>query len=503
MALDLVSRHAHGRIRDPAVAVGAVAAGWCVATLAFVLIHAGVGGLTFAGPYAGYFPSDQLRYLAWIREAGLHGLIADPFRAGASHIYLQPLFLISGLLWRAGLSVQAAYLVWTPIALAMLVWGYAKFAGRFLSGRDRAVALALALLYFSPLVPLFDYGGVVNANGAYHLVIAAGHGAAYWQAWGYLPTVVALGLMPLFVLGCASMLDRGRDRSDVARVALAGLLVAWLHPWGGIELVVIAFGMLALRGWPPGSRQVAIAALATALPLIYYAVIGDADSAWSLSQLQSGSGEQPFGWPLLVAYGPLLLAAVPALRRQRDPLLILWPLVALAVYVALGSGAREAALEGVTLPLSILAVRGWTRRSRSPALAFAVLLLAIVPGAFYSAHTFHDTFDDRAVPFELSRGEQRAVDAIEHARGGVLATPYLAPALPALAGLLDGQVTVGSDALFDGHVGPVAARRVIGAAGIRVVISDCLPGRAGLSRLLVPLGFTSRSYGCARVYRRG
>jgi hypothetical protein len=32
------------------------------------------------------------------------------------------------------------------------------------------------------------------------------------------------------------------------------------------------------------------------------------------------------------------------------------------------------------------------------------------------------------------------------------------------------------------------------------VISDCLPGRADLSRLLRPLGFRTRSYGCARIY---
>ena len=49
-----------------------------MATLAFVLGHAAVRGLTFAGPYAEYVPGDQLRYLSWIREAGLHLLIADP-----------------------------------------------------------------------------------------------------------------------------------------------------------------------------------------------------------------------------------------------------------------------------------------------------------------------------------------------------------------------------------------------------------------------------------------
>src|SRR5947209_1358051 len=173
------------------LSVCVVAGLWAPATLVFVLPRSAIHGLHFAGPYAAYFAGDQLRYLAWIREAGLHGLIADPFRAGAPHVYLQPLFLISGLLWRAGLSIQLAYLLWTPVALGALIWGYASFTRRFLNGPDRAAGLALALLFFSPLVPLFDYGRIVNANGAYQLAIAAGHGATYWQAWGFLPTAIA------------------------------------------------------------------------------------------------------------------------------------------------------------------------------------------------------------------------------------------------------------------------------------------------------------------------
>ncbi len=285
----------------------AVLAGlWCLATLAFVVSYAAAHGLHFEGPYAGLFAGDQLRYLAWIRDAGLHALIADPFRPRAPHLYLQPLFLISGLLWRAGLSLQLSYLVWTPIALLTLIWGYASFTGRFFAGREWAAALALALLFFSPLVPLFDYGGVVDANGANYLVIAAGHGAPYWQAWGFLPTVIALGLMPGFVLGLVSSDAR---RGSLAGTAAAGLLVAWLHPWGGLELLLMVAGLAMLR-WRQ-SRQVRGAicglvtpGLAVAAPLVYYAVLAGVDPAWSLSDLREGTAD-PI-WPLLVAYLPLL-----------------------------------------------------------------------------------------------------------------------------------------------------------------------------------------------------
>ncbi len=162
--------------------------------------------------------------------------------------------------------------------------------------------------------------------------------------------------------------------------------------------------LLALRRMPDGSARVVIVGVATLVPLLYYAIIAGSDSAWSLGQLRA-SGNAPLVWPVLVAFGPLLLLALLARRPQRDPrdqLLILWPLAALLVYLALGRDARGSALEGVTLPLAILAVRGWQRLALSRGWAYVALFLAIVPGAFYSAHTFYDTFRDRNVPFALA-----------------------------------------------------------------------------------------------------
>lgn len=493
-----------GRFDRSVVAVCIVAACWCLATLAFVIGYAIVHGFVFEGPYAGLFAGDQLRYLAWIRDAGLDGLIADPDRAGAPHVYLQPLFLISGLLWRAGLSIQASYLVWTPVALAVLLWGYLRFTARFLAGRERAGALALALLFFSPLVPLFDYGRIVDANGANYLVIAAGHGAPYWQAWGFLPTVIALGLMPLFVL---RVLRPGPERWGIGATAATGLLVAWLHPWGGIELLLMLVGLAMLR-WRE-SRQVrraivglVVPGLAVAVPLVYYAVLARVDPAWSLSELRGGTTDP--AWPLLVAYLPLLVVAIPALRRRphapHQQLLLLWLLAVAITYVAL-PGSPDAALEGVSLPLSILATQGWRGLHLNRASSWAALVLAVVPGAFYSAHTFHDIFYSHDYPFTLNHDEQRAVDSLQRERGTVLATPYLAGALPALAGLLDGQVIVASNALFNGSLSSSAAVRLVEQSGARVVISDCKRGRADLSRVLRRVGFTDQAYGCAHVYQ--
>lgn len=486
------------------VVVAGVASAWCLATLAYVLIRCAIEGLTFAGPSSPLFPQDQLRYLAWIREAGLHGLIADPYQAGAAHVYLQPVFLVSGLLWRAGLSIQAAYLVWTPVALIVLVLGYARFAARFLPPQERAATLVLGLLYLSPLVPLFDYGGVVNANGANELIVAAGHGAAYWQAWGYLPTVIALGLMPVFLLGLEAIARGGDDRRLRLGVPAAGLLVSWLHPWGGIELALVTAGLIGLRGFAGSLRRVAIPGVAVLVPLVYYVALARQSSTWSLSHLRA-AGAAPLIWPLIVAFVPLALAALPARRVPRDrgeQILVLWPLAALLCYIGLGPGARGPALEGVSLPLAVLAVRGWRELHASRTVTITALTLAIVPGAFYSAHTFRDIYHDRDVPFALALGEQRAVDGLARSSGKVLATPYLYPALPALADVTNGQAVPGSNALFTGELSPPAVRAVIAAAGASTVVSDCLPGRADLTGALAPLGFRPRRDGCERVYVR-
>lgn len=469
-----------------------MAALWCLATLVFILVWCAATGRTFTGVYAGLFGGDQFRYLAWIRQAGLHGLIADPYRAGAPHVYLQPVFLLSGLLWRAGLSVQLAYLLWTPVALGALLWGFWRFVREFLSSeRERAAALALALLFFSPLTPLFDYGRIVNANGANYLVVAAGHTAPYWQAWGFLPTVLALGLMPVCLLAA---LDA---RRRPAPAAVAGLLVAWLHPWGGIELVMMLLALLALR--PALRRRLVVVGVATALPLAYYAVLAGLDSAWSLSLLREGvSGPV---WPLVFTLGPLLALASLGIRSRGTALLWLWLLAALLAFLAL-PGSRDAALEGLSLPMAILAVGGWRRFSAPPWVACAALLLAIGPGAFYSAHTFRDLFRSHDFAFGLRPGEQAAVDAIGGLRGNVLATGYLAGVLPAVSGISGDRVVAGANGLFAGQL-PAQLRSLVSADRIEAIVSDCLGGRRDLEPQLANPGFVRERFGCAAVYRRG
>jgi hypothetical protein len=127
----------------------------------------------------------------------------------------------------------------------------------------------------------------------------------------------------------------------------------------------------------------------------------------------------------------------------------------------------------------------------------------VVPGlTVVSSAQFGWRFGSCDYPFALSRDEERTIDVVQQVHGQMLATKYLAGAHPALAGLLDGQVRAGSKGLFDGRLSVGVARRVIDAGRVRVVISDCLPGRADLPSVLAPLGFRARSYSCARVWSR-
>ena len=99
----------------------------------------------------GELGGDQLQYLAWIRDASAHGLAADLFRlTDIRRVYLQPLFTISGGLYRLGVPLSVAYLVFKPVAIVALGGGAVAWARRMFGdqarrarGDRRAVAVSV------------------------------------------------------------------------------------------------------------------------------------------------------------------------------------------------------------------------------------------------------------------------------------------------------------------------------------------------------------------------
>ena len=101
----------------------AVLGTWVLVPLVALLVRPLIHGGVFTG-VTGIDPYDEYQYLAWIREMGSHGLSANLFGlTGGGHVFLQPMWAISGILWRLGLGLQASYLIWSPISVVILWWG--------------------------------------------------------------------------------------------------------------------------------------------------------------------------------------------------------------------------------------------------------------------------------------------------------------------------------------------------------------------------------------------
>jgi hypothetical protein len=181
-------------------------------------------------------------------------------------------FAISGLALLAGVSIQVAYQLWLPVAIVAPFAGYRAIVWRTLPvGRARPAALALALMGASPLIPVFEYGGITNRDQNSQMITWATHLPAYWQAWGYFPVALALALMPIYVLGIRDALigsDRRVAGPASTRLAFTGIAVALLSPQAGLVLAILTAIFLA-----PRSRALAPGLTGLLAPLASYLVL--------------------------------------------------------------------------------------------------------------------------------------------------------------------------------------------------------------------------------------
>lgn len=509
----------------------AAIAGWSALSLVVPLRHAAHGHLTFTGA-DGPLPGDQLQYFAWIRQAGDHVLIGNVWDlAPAHHVFLHPLFLISGLIWRLGVSVPVAYLVWKPVAVVVLFAGVLAYARRLLPTGSgwRAAAVVLSLFYYAPISWLLSTGlGFTGVHGD-----AAGELFAAGQLWGYLPNALALGLMPLFLIGAERILDAGRRPPGrgpgryIALTAVAGALTSWLHPWQGETLVLICVGWIAWdRSWQR-LRPLTLPVLATLTPIAYYFALSRWDSAWQIAA-KVNTVTRPALWILALGLLPLALPAVFGLRpRARDlqeRALVLWPVAALTVYFVTPSVAPHA-LQGLCIPLSVLAVRGWSRllrivragsgawRRRAPAwVGIGAIALLVVPGDIHVIDLFRKLVGADNQAFLITSDENHALSytASSAQPGGVLAPLFIALDVPPTSGR---QVWVGHqtwtpswatrqrqvESLFDTPLPAPQAQAFVRSTGASVLVSDCRR-RVDLAPELGSLLARVHRFGCASVY---
>ena len=487
--------------------------------LVAMLRHAGAADVVFAGA-DGPFVADQFQYMTWIREYGDHLLAANTLDVAAGdRVFFHPMFFVSGLGVRAGLSVELTYLLWKPVAIAALFLAFRAYVWRFVEGAwPRLAALAIALFFASPLAALVDWAGVGSVARRDELNVAAGESFPASLLWGYLPAALSVALMPAFLLGVERIARAERPAArELAWVSACGALASWLHPWQGEVLVLVVVAAVALERFPRRRWILAVPVGATAAPLFYYFALSRLDPDWELAQQANElQGQLPL-WAALVALAPLVAVAAFGLRTMTeslgDRMLLAFIPATLLVLVALSPSFPQHALEGVSLPLGILAVRAAARVPRPAAATAALVAVLTLPGMAWWLDWMHDTVDAGGQPHYLQQGERDALEYLESEGqpGPLLTDAYLGSLVPVKTGRTTWvghpSWTRGYDerarqvaALLDGRMPRPQAVRVVRESRAAYILVDCASARTAPGALRTLVG-ERRQFGCASVYR--
>jgi hypothetical protein len=464
----------------------------------------------------GVYITDQMQYLAWIRDAAHHGLASNLFVLHPTvSDYFQPGVEISALLTALGMTPWLSLLLWKPVAVVCLWVAFRRYVHVSLANLSaRRAALVLAL-FFGSFVPWYGNWTVIG-----DLMPA-------FLSWGYTFGVVAMGLMVLALLSYG----RARDERRLSVVpGVLGAVASLLHPWQG-ELMIVILAGAELLMWSTESRSVrerlrlpVITVAVVGLALLYYEILGRADESWRLARVAS---KHAFPlWVIAVAMAPLIVPALVAWRPRRMTFIAavtrVWPLAAVAIWILSASALSATplhAFQGLTLPLAVLAVEGAARLRLKRLPAGRVWLVAAL-----SLLTIPATVELMRVGKQLAsptqsnanfirHDERRALHYLARSRepGGVLTEMYLGTVVPEMTGRhtfvgdclwsephCGTRITVAQQ-LFQGNMTPAQARAFVRASGARFLLSDCR-WPTELSHTLAPLVIAVHRFGCAAVY---
>ena len=479
----------------------------------------------------GLLATDQMQYLAWIRESADHLLIGNPWdSAPGERRFFHPIFVISGAAHGLiGISIPLSYLLWEPVAIAVAFGGAVAYVRRLLpAGGARHSALVLVLFASMPAVALVALTGWGGKPRQYSFDFIAGEMWTGQYFWGYLPTAIAVFLIPLVLLGLERCRNGGRW-GLLALCAAGTLMVAWLQPWQGAELVLLVWAVelwrWARRHGRPSWPALAAVSIAGALPAAYYFWLSRVDSAWRLAQEANAAGAQDlWSWPwwaIALTVAPLALPAIAAYRDAprswQDTAVRIWPLAVLLVYLLPLGTFPYHSFQGLQIPLSILAVIGMRRLWPSvPTWAVAgMLLVMVVPGTLHKADVFRNSVETAGDPYFVFDGERELLEVLDRdpRPGAVLAPTYAALLVPSrtaretwvgpFSWTPDWERRAGlANDLFEGRLSAAEAREVVLESNARWLFADCRPlALARLESQVRPLlAGPPRRFGCARLY---
>lgn len=493
-----------------------------------LLVHrARAEGLTWMGTDGLTF-LDQAQYVAWVRLAGEHVLISNPYSIpGTPASFMHPGVLASGVLYDLGLPAWLAYLLWKPVAVLGLFAAARAYVVRTVPGLwARRAALVLALFWVAPVLYVVGAGGVLGISGTDLDYARNELWPGYWL-WGYPFTALAVAALAAALLAYAR--DRARDRI-VLTAPLLGLATSWLQPWQGATLIVALIGSEALcwavrRRRPPLRLCLATVGPA-ALPLVYYAVLSRYDPAWRL--VKELNDVHISAVAVVVSLVPLVLAAAVVYARPPadfDGLALrVWPLAGLAVFAFvsatdLGTFAPHA-LQGVGVPLAVLAVLGMARIFETGGAGRVVTYVAVSVAVVLGGLSYLDRVQfarkvlrsDATNAYLLRPGERDALAYLAGVpgAGGVFADLRIGLTVPMRT---DRRVWLGALSwtpdwwsrvalarrLVSGGLDARQTRQVVLASGARFVLTDCTVS-SGLARKLAPILENVRRFDCASVY---
>ena len=467
----------------------------------------------------GVYIVDQMQYLSWIRDASHHFLSSNLFVLRDTPAdYFQPAVTISGGLTALGMAPWLALLLWKPVAVLAIFSAVRAYAQRSLTGVWQRRTILVLALFFGSFTLVYGNWSVL------------GDLFPGFLSWGYTFGLMALAAM---VWALVAYEDARVRRRRLWLPGMIGALASLLHPWNGELLIalVVAAELVMLVSRRYGRDHVRLTALTivgTGVPLLYYAILGKADINWKLAQLAS---KHAFSfWSIALAVVPLLLPALVAYRKRPATFLAAatrtWPLVAFGIFLLSGTslGATPLhAFQGITLPLSVLAVEGLTllgwRRLPRPVLIGAVLVaLFTIPALAKELSIAHSL--SAPTPGNsnfITADERSALDYLAHNKdpGSVMTRSYLGAAVPGRTGRRTyvgdclwsepGCLTLTANAqwLFvaepSGDPSPAEARTLVLNSGARFLLADC-ETTTDIPKLLGSIIRSSRRFGCAAVY---